>query len=34
MGEREVPSLIPGRAYRPIRLEFSAVFSETRVNTG
>ena len=30
-GRREVPGSIPGRACRPGRLEFSVVFSETRV---
>ena len=33
-GRREVPGSNPGRACRPRRSEFSAVFSETRVNTG
>ena len=33
-GRREVPGLIPCRACRPSRLEFSVVFSETRVNRG
>ena len=33
-GRREVPGSNPGRACRPSRLEFSVVFSETRVNTG
>ena len=32
-GRREVPGSNPGRACRPSRSEFSAVFSETRVNT-
>ena len=31
---REVPCSIPGRACQPSPLEFSVVFSETRVNTG
>ena len=34
VGRREVPGSIFGRACRPIRSEFSVVFSETRVNTG
>ena len=33
-GRREVPDSNPGRDCRPIRSEFSVVFSETRVNTG
>ena len=33
-GRREVPGSNPGRACRSSRSEFSAVFSETRVNTG
>ena len=33
-GRREVPDSNPGRACRPSRLEFSVVFSETRVSTG
>ena len=33
-GRRDVPGSNPGRACRPNRLEFSAVFYETRVNTG
>ena len=31
MGRREMPALIPGRAYRRSRLGISVVFSETRV---
>ena len=30
----ESPSSIPARAYRPRRLEFSAVFFENRLNIG
>ena len=33
-GRREVPGSNLGRICRPSRLEFSVVFSETRVNTG
>ena len=33
-GRREVPGSNPGRACRPIRLQFSVIFSETRVNIG
>ena len=33
-GRREVTGLIPGRACRPSRSEFSRVFSERRANTG
>ena len=33
-GRRKVPGSNPGHACRPSHLEFSVVFSETRVNTG
>ena len=33
-GRREMQGSIFGRAYRPSRLEFNVVFSETRVTTG
>ena len=33
-GRRDVPGLNPGSACRSSRLEFSVVFSESRVNTG
>ena len=33
-GRREMPDLMPGRAYRPSRMEFFVVLSEIRVNMG